>query len=38
MIEKKSLRSSNIELLRIVLILFVLIEHYNNTDVGGGYD
>ena len=33
---EKKVRNSNIELLRIILIVFVLIEHYNNTDVGGG--
>ena len=29
--------NSNIELLRIVLILMVLILHFNNSTMGGGF-
>lgn len=32
-----SSRSSNIELLRIIAILGVIILHYNNSDIGGGF-
>jgi len=35
-IEKKKQRQSNIELLRIIAISFVVILHYNNEKMGGG--
>lgn len=33
----KSKRKSNIELLRILSMLGVIILHYNNKTIGGGY-
>lgn len=32
---KKSGRNSNIELLRIILIIMVITLHFNNGDIGG---
>lgn len=34
---KKIDRESNIELLRILAMLGVIILHYNNPSIGGGY-
>ena len=31
-------RESNIELLRIVLMLGVIILHYNNSSIGGAFE
>lgn len=33
-----SKRSSNIDLLRVLAIIAVIIIHYNNDDIGGGYE
>lgn len=35
---KKSGRNSNIELLRIILIIMVITLHFNNGDMGGGFN
>lgn len=35
--DKKRDRESNIELLRILAMLGVIILHYNNRDIGGGF-
>lgn len=37
LLPKKSVRDSNIELLRILAILGVIILHYNNDTMGGGF-
>lgn len=34
---KKPMRESNIELLRILSIIGVIILHYNNTNMGGDF-
>lgn len=36
MVTKKE-RKSNIELLRCLLILMVVVLHYNNAEMGGGF-
>lgn len=35
---KKAERQSNIELLRVLAILGVVVLHYNNPVLGGGHD
>lgn len=35
--EKKSVRNSNVELLRILAALGVIVLHYNNAEIGGGF-
>ena len=35
--DKRRGRESNIELLRILAMLGVIILHYNNPSIGGGY-
>lgn len=35
--EKATERESNIELMRIVVMLGVIVLHYNNQDIGGGF-
>ena len=36
-LKENELRNSNIELLRIILIAFVIILHFNNDSMGGGF-
>lgn len=33
----KEIRNSNIELLRLLLILFVVLLHFNNENMGGAF-
>ena len=36
-LKENELRNSNIELLRIILIVFVIILHFNNDSMGGDF-
>ena len=35
--ETVKIRQSNIELLRIISMLGIIVLHYNNSDMGGGF-
>ena len=37
MYKKNEVRNSSIELLRIIMMMGVIILHYNNSNLGGGY-